>query len=291
MNTVYIKEMQNKRITIKSLLNKIDILNDETKTVYFIPVNPNKKIHKFRINMISKKIIKLLEQEGTNRVVLSEYLKKVELLKNNLYSENINVLNGRFLFKCLSLNIIKYILKIKDKDINKSNVCILVNDFTSINTDIIIEIAKSVKSLSIVTNNIQRFKKIENYLYSEYGILLNIVNNKKTSLLRSQIIINIDFPEELINKYRINLKAIIINTNEKIKIYNKKFSGINANYYKIRIPKKYKLKGFLNEEIYESIIYDYSLKEMQNRLEMEDIELLDLIGNNGTISKKEIKML
>lgn len=168
----------------------------------------------------------------------------------------------------------------------------LVNDFDGVTTEIIILIAKNIKRLNIVTNHIEKCKKIEEYLYNEFGIMLNISNNKKSSLSKSEIIINIDFPQELINKYRIYDKAIILNILEKISIKSKRFNGINANYYKINMSEEYKLDEFDDEIVYESLIYNY--KHLDNVVDMiikDKIEIEGLIGNNGIIKEKELNLL
>ena len=131
----------------------------------------------------------------------------------------------------------------------------LINDFTQINIDIIVEIAKSIKRLNIVTNHINKCQKIEEYLYNEFGIILNISNNKRRSLLKAEVIINFDFPEELINKYRIYDKAVIISMDDKVDIKSKRFSGTNINYFKIILPNEYRIEEFQNEIVYESLIY------------------------------------
>lgn len=166
----------------------------------------------------------------------------------------------------------------------------LINDFTDINREIIIHIAKNIKRLNIVTNHINKCKKIEEYLYDEYGIILNISNNKRRSLLKSKVIINLDFPEELINKYRIYDKAIIVNLYYKTNIERKRFNGININGYRIIMPDKYKMKGFIDEIVYESLIYGYKdfykLDKRMNKL--DSIKIKKLIGNNGPIIENEI---
>jgi len=126
-------------------------------------------------------------------------------------------------------------------------------------------------------------------LYNEFGIMLNISNNKRKSLLNSEVIINIDFPEELINKYRIYDDAIILNVSDKINFQSKRFNGININYYKIEIPDKYKLDDFQNEIVYESLIHERNYKKIKYKIEKDKIEINKLIGNNGTITKNEIK--
>lgn len=165
----------------------------------------------------------------------------------------------------------------------------LVNDFTDINKEIIMHIAKKVKTLNIITNHINKCKKLEEYLYNEFGIILNVSNNKRKSLLKSEIIINLDFTEELVNKYTIYEKAIVININDKIDIYSKRFNGININYYKITLPDKYKIEDFQNEILYESLIYaKNNYAEIIKMIEGDKICIDKLIGNNGIIREKEI---
>lgn len=150
-------------------------------------------------------------------------------------------------------------------------------------------IAQNVKRLNIITNHIEKFNKIRQYLYNEFGIVLNISNNKKASLSKSEIIINLDFPQELINQYNIYNKAIIINILEKIFIYRKKFNGVNINYFKIIMPEKYVLSEFDNEILYESIIYQYNeLLSIRNRIIGDKIKIRKLIGNNGPVQESEI---
>ncbi len=289
---IYIKEI-NKASSLKSklLLNFRKIFNIiKTKdNIYYLPISKEDKFSENKIQRLTKKINMLLERDASNTVALSIYLDKNQLFKNYLYSQNVNILDGRFLFKCLSYNLIKYILHIKNKEMKFEEVSILVNDFTDLNKELIIDIAKNIRRLNIITNNINKCKKIEEYLYDEFGIMLNISNNKRRSLLKSEIILNIDFPEELINKYTICDKAIILNINNKINIKSKRFNGININYYKAVIPDNYKLEDFADEISYESLICAYtSYKSITERIKNDKIRIKELIGNNGIINKNEI---
>lgn len=172
---------------------------------------------------------------------------------------------------------------------NFGEVSILVNDFTNINIDTIILIANNIRRLNIITNHIDKCKRIENYLYEEFGIMINVSNNKKTSLAKSEIIVNIDFPKEILNKYRIYDKAVIFNVLDKIAIESKRFNGINVNYYKISMPDKYEMDEFENEVMYESIIYKYKeLDNIRERIEKDKIRIKKLIGENGPIRESEI---
>lgn len=122
MKIIYIKETEEtcdmvKRIIvkIKKNLNIIKVQSANDKTIYYLPVFRDSKISKYRIKKISNKINRLLETEGSNTIVLSESLNNNKLLKNYLYIENINILEGRHLFKCLTYKILEYIFKIKNK--------------------------------------------------------------------------------------------------------------------------------------------------------------------------------
>lgn len=172
---------------------------------------------------------------------------------------------------------------------NFGEVSLLINDFKNINTENIIYIAKNIKRLNIVTNHIEKYKKVEEYLYNEFGIILNVSNNKKTSLAKAEIIVNIDFPKENLNKYRIYDKAIIFNISDIINVESKRFNGTNINYYKIAMPKEYMLDEFENEIMYESIIYQYNdLKKVRKRIKKDKIKIKKLIGKNGPIIENEI---
>ena len=296
MRVVYIKETDKTCdivkvivIKIRKILNIIKMQEDKKKIIYYIPVFNDTKISKLRTKKIVKKIIKLLEKEETYNVALSECLENNELFKNYLYSGNINILDGRFLFKCLINKILKYLFEITDKEMKRGEVSLLINDFTDINKEIIIDIAKNIKRLNIVTNHMERCKKLEQYLYNEFGIILNVLNNKNKSLSESEIIINIDFAEETVNKYRIYDKAIIVNINDNISLKSKRFNGINANYYKIKIMDRNIIEGFRDEVIYESMLYGNTYKFINEKITKDKIEINKLIGNNGIITRNEIK--
>ncbi len=278
-----------KTSSIKSLFSKVDVINKNEGSIFYIPTNKKQKICKYKINKLSRIIVKELEERGINTVILEEKLKKYERVRNNLYSQNINILDGRYLFKCLMVQILNYITHLKKQQIRNIEVSVLVNEYNSLNKEIIADIANNVKIINIITSNINKFKKLEKYFYDEYGIILNISNNKKTSLLKTPIIINLDFPEELINKYKIYDKAIIINASEKIEIESKKFNGINASYYKIDIPSKYRINGFKDEEIYEGKLYNCSYKTIQKEVKKNKIKIEYLIGSKGIILEEEFK--
>lgn len=294
MNICYISETHEtcdfvKRIVIKikKIFNIVEFSEDNGKTTITLPLFKSNKIRKKKIIKIAKRINKKLYDNNIENVVLSNYLEENEILKQKLYCQNINILDGRYLFYLLIPEIIEYILKRQKVKLQNGEVTLLINDFTKNNAKIITYIAQNVKRVNIVTNHSNKFKKIEDYLYNELGVILNITNNKSKSLSNANLIINIDFPEEIINKYEINRNAIIVNIFNEIKIRAKKFNGININYYKACIPKEYQIDGFQNNLVYESSIYKYSYENARKDIIANKIRIKKLVGINGDISENE----
>ena len=294
MKICYIKEMNEtcdfvKRILIKikKLFNIVEFSEDKGKTTIILPLFKSNIIKDKKIIKIAKKINRKLYDNNIENVVLSNYLEENEILKQKLYCQNINILDGRYLFYLLIPEIVDYILKRQKKKLENGEITLLINDFTENNARIITYIAQSVKRVNIVTNHSNKFKKLEEYLYNELGIILNITNNKNKSLANAGLIINIDLPEEIINKYEINSNAIIVNIFNEIKIRAKKFNGVNINYYKAYIPKKYKMEGFKDNLIYESSIYKYNYENARKDIITNKIKIKKLIGINGDISENE----
>lgn len=277
------KEKNKCKLKIKNILNKIEEKNEENKVFLSLPISIDNKIK-------DKKIIKLVQQLGKYKmktVVLSEYLYNIEVLKNNLYSKNINILDGKYLFKLLAEEIINYVCKRTRKNIEQIEISVLVNDVSSINKNIIIDLSEKVKTLNIITNHINEFKVLEDYLYNEKGIIIKVSNNYKTALQKTNIILNMDFTEEIVNNYSIPSKCIIININSEIKIKTKKFNGININNYNIIIPKEYKIDGYNNKLIYESYLFNKDYKAARKQILKDKIQIQNLIGKKGKINNRE----
>lgn len=277
------RERNRYKLRINNILNKIEEETDGNKIFLRLPIKSNVKIKDKKI----KKLIKRLEEYKMKTAVLSKELYSNIKLKNHLYSKNINILDGKYLFKLLTEEIISYICKKSNMEIEKTEISILTNDVCYINKEIIIELAQKVKTLNIVTNHIEEFKNLEDYLYNEKGIIIKLSNNYKTALSKTNIIINIDFPEEAINKYSIPNKSIIVNMNGGIKIKSKKFNGININDYNIIIPEKYKIEGYDDKFIYESMLLNSEYKKAIEQILEDKIKIKDLIGEKGVVNNRE----
>lgn len=102
------------KLFLKKFFNIIDVKADNGKIIYYLPISKKTKLNTYRIKKILKKLVIILEKEGIYNIAVSKYLNQDEF-KLYLYSQNINILNGRYLFKCLSYDFLKYIFDKKQK--------------------------------------------------------------------------------------------------------------------------------------------------------------------------------
>lgn len=240
---------------------------------------------------IAKKIDKILKKTNSNKIVLSNKVKQNEVLKNMLYTYEYDITDGKWLFEGLSTKILDYIIEKKNIKKEECRLSILVNDLKDYTVQNIKEMSKEYKSLNIVTNHMEKFKKIEETIFEEDGIIITISNNKKKALTKSNIILNIDFPNELINKYNINDEAIIIDIQGNVRIKKKRFNGTIINDYKANINTEIidssiikSLEKYNINEIYESTFYKkITYIDFKKKLKRDKCEIVRLYSINGII--------
>lgn len=258
----------------------------------------NNKI-KYKITRYKNKckiISKLIKKINTKYVVLDNELLKNASIRNMFNASNINILDGKELFRYLILDSIELIQNLCGRSINTMEISILANDIDSLDRSNIVEISQIAKRVNLITNHLDKYKKIEEDILSEYGILINIANNKRKSLKNSDIIINFDMPEELINKYNINQKSVFINISEQADIKRKIFNGINILNYEINWDDEYddiflNYSKFQKNILYESLLKNNEYVHNINKIKEDNIKISEFIGVRGKINKEEFKIL
>ena len=248
-----------------------------------------KNINKKYLAKLARKTKKILDKTKSKKIVLSKILKENEEYKNILYTYGFDIVDGKWLFEVISCEVLDYIVNLKNIKKEDTEISILVNYITQNTLENIKKIARQYKRLNIVTNHIEKFKKIEKQILEKEGIMLVISNNRRKSLLKSKIILNIDFPTELINKYQIYEEAIIVNLKGNVKIEKKRFNGININDYEICF--KYedefdfeKKEKYNKKDIYEAkIIKKQPNKFIMKRIDEDQVKIIELVGNKSTI--------
>jgi len=229
---------------IKKEENKIIIYPDISK------INLKSKIK------IVKKIKKILIKEYVDKVILDKEIKSDKEFINLLYSSEINIANERWIFKMLTDEVIDKIISSQKKP--ETEIWITVNDIDNIIQNIICKFAKEFKRVNIITNHIRKFKKLEQKLFEEDGIMITITNNRRKSLLKAGLILNIDFPKELLNQFAIFDNATIVNLEGNMSIKKKRFSGKVVNDIEIKRYEDEEMKEFIENNKLEN----YDIKDI-----------------------------
>ena len=252
-----------------------------------------------------EKIVKKLKKKNINQLVLKKEMKENEEFIKVLNNYDIAIIDGKWLMQYMLQNVIDY-LNEKRKTSDIDEITILANDLTNELKQNIKRFVSNYKKIRIITNHLEKFKKIEQELYEESGIPIIITNNKRKALAKSNLIINFDFVQETINQYSVNENAIIINLGKKIKINKKRFSGVIITDYEVEMKKfeekkelnffdledillkqkDFSLKEILEEKIYTSIEKqpNYSFFEtIEEIIKKYNIEISTLYGINGLI--------
>ena len=254
----------------------------------FLPIT--EKTTNKQIEKIAQKTENIISKySNSKKIVLSKEIQKQELYINYLNSYGLDISNGKWLYEILATDIIKYVIDKKNLKKEEIIISVLINDLTDIELENIKILAKNYKSVNIVTNHIEKFKKLEEKLMDE-GIIITISNNKKKSLIKSKIVLNVDFPKEMLNKYMINDEAIIINILGKIKINKKRFNGLVINNYDINFREDKKSEiGILNDnfflrDLYEANIYKkQSFQELRKELKRDSVVVKKVYLNNSEL--------
>ena len=221
----------------------------------------------------------ILDKTNSKKLVLSKQVKQQETYVNYLYSYNYEMVDGRWLFQMLLFEVLEYVIKktnIKEEEIK---IGILVNDISDLAIYAIKKLVTKYKYVKIVTNHIDRFKNIEEKISEEQGIFINVGNNKRKILSKTNIILNLDFPTELINRYTINSTATIINFKGNIKIKNKRFNGLNINDYEIDWKTNPHLEKYDAKDVYEAMQYkNQPIEEIFKKIKRDHVTIQYLKG-------------
>ena len=276
MKILYIEKMDKPNWT----LQKIKIQHDDCKINLNLEKDKN----------IKKVVNKLVKNEIRNVVLSTELLENKNLI-NALNASNVNIFNGRWIEKYLSIQILDYIERQCGLKKEETEIAITVNQITDLSIELIKILAMKYKRLTVVTNHIDKLRKIEKDIYDKEGILIVVSNNQKKSLLKPYIILNIDFNKEVLNKYRINENAIIINLEGNVKIEDKRFNGINVNDYEIEIGReeiiwRHNMKNFRTKDLLEAVLYmKDTFDSICSKIKKNKVTIKELYGVNGVIFK------
>lgn len=276
MRTYYLEKMDKPKFSIRKY--KIE----EDNFVVYADLNKEKNV---------SKIIKVMIKNDIEYVVLSKTLTENKNFINALNANNIKIFNGRWLEKYLTFEILEYVINQKGIKKEETEIAITTNEITDLTIETIKILSKQYKKLIVVTNHIEKLRRVEKELYDNDGILIVVANNIKKSLLKPQIILNLDFNMQVLNKYKINENAIIINVEGDMKIRSKRFSGININNYEIVVGReeniwRENMSVFEHKDLLEATLYIRdTFNNIRRKIMKNKVSIKELYGENGKIER------
>ena len=228
-------------------------------------------------------------------IVIGKDLKQDVELIEKIESIQIPISDGRWLFKFLVVQILEYISTCQNINIKELKVALVTNENNDLISYYIRELTEKSNKIKIITNHREKFHIIEEELYYNKGIVLEISNNKRKGLQDVDVIFNFDFEEDKINRYKLNDNAILINFKEKVNINSKRFSGVNIHSYEIDFENRIMslfgwIKNFENTELYESYLYrNDKIANIEQDIINDKVIIKSLIGIKGRIKQEEYK--
>ena len=304
---------------IKYYLGIIKITLFEQGIVFEIPIKENGKNSIKKEEKVCIKIIQKLYKLKINTIIFSKSLsigeKSFRKLILNKLEENkreIQEIQGRKLIEYMQYEIFEYILKMQEKNIHQEDIYFLIKKDNRLDLEFLKEFIENCKTVNIVTNDLERYKKIQENLYEKENILISVSNNKMKALKKAKYVFNINMNEKEIEKFKINRNAIVLNVRENFNYVENGFYGININKIKVNIPDEYieTFEKISNDEtdkfdevkLYEGVlmqkleieknkslvnvennINNMYFNKVRNILKKDGIKILKLIGKNGEI--------
>ncbi len=238
---------------------------------------------------LAEKTVKSMKEFDNKKIVLSKNIKNQNVFVNKLQENLLDVVDGKWLFFMLLPEILEYVNKNQEIK-EESSVHLLVNDITENVIDFIKLLTKKYKTICVVTKHIEKLNKIENQILEENGTAIITMNNKRKSLSKAKIIINIDFPEEFINQYTIYENAIILDICGNTRIKKKRFSGEVIANYEIAVKNKTEYaieeKLFSEKDLYEAEFYKKQpYMYVREKIKKDGIEIVALYSQKGSCVK------
>lgn len=316
MNIAYVKKqeyLQGWKNRIQYFWGAISSAQYEIGYVFQLPLYDKEK----KMDKVIKSLVLQMKKAKIEKVVFSdecmchlEYHKIVQICIQN----GIEVLNGRQLMRYMDFNILTYVLKLQNTQIKQEDVFFLIKKDNNLDLQFLSRFIENCKTVNIVTNDLKRFKKVQETLYEKENILISVSNHKTKSLKRAKYIFNVNMELQDLEKYTINRNAIMIHLQDEIKYQASLFNGININGIEIDIPDEVieeyeKIEGiekFNAMRLYESILLRKIAREKRkivmlsksdlikrknivaDILEEDGIKIKGLVGNNGKIAEEEI---
>lgn len=257
-----------------------------------------------KLEYFYRNLFKIIKQKNNCYYIPSSNEKILVKLQEILKKDNINYIvqetgincnfkqfNGKSIMKYMLPEILEYCYKMLNKDNRLEELHICVNEFTKDNISIIEELCERVKIINIVTNNIN-YRQLEKRLERNEKYIV-VSNNRRKTLKRANLIINIDFLN--FKEYVVNSNSIIINLPENV-VLGKEFDGICIEKINVATNKVMRIfsemENMNRSELIEAEIIKFNdYCEIRKMIKLNKLKIMNVYGRRNIIQANEFGIL
>ena len=276
------KSMARLLFKAKCRKGKFEIKNVQNRECIVLPI-------------VNDKVLKKLEFFANIRclrnVCVSDNLRWNDDFMRFAQKQNLNIMDGKWLFKNMMEQVVDYVADMREEPLGMQEVAILCHHLDETIAEKIKDISAKVKVCNILTQNSKQFQKLEEQIYQENGIVLNVSTNYKRAVMKSGLVVNFDVEGKDLEKCVFSKKAFLISLNQNEEIQKKDWLGRNIAFFAVDMPAKYAecqedFAGFHGSILYESLIYKKtSPRNIKKELMEDDVRILYLLDSNYKVIK------
>lgn len=239
-----------------------------------------------------KRVLKILNKDNIDKVVIHNDILKNREFCNVLFENKKDFINGRNMYKSIIIRVLKDITSLMKVELKQLKALMLVEDYSVQNVDLIKNVAKEVKSLTIVTTDKDKFDSLIKELFDKQGIVLNIVEKNVNSFKNVNVLINVDFLSFDMNKIEIPSNTLIICGFAELYKTRNGFEGIVIKKIDV-IDTNNENQNIDGLSLCEAKIYSYlrKIKENDRMFEREGFKINGYFGENGKIRLEDFMKL
>lgn len=240
---------------------------------------------------IAKKVLKRMSDYKVENVVISKALSRNLEFCKAMEENKKYIITGRRIGKVMINKILDEISIYTRYPKEKMDVLLLMNEYSLENIDFIEIISQKVRQLQVMSRNYTKYEKSATLFFEKYGYLIKLYSNEfKGEFNRVNVVINLDFKTEEMEKISFPKNCVIISLNDKIEKTKRGFHGIVVNDVDMagfeENVSSYRSLAFCEAKIYKPL---RKISDNERILNAEKYIINGYIGVKGKITQEEFE--
>lgn len=240
---------------------------------------------------VAKKVIKTMNHHKVDHIILSRELSQNEDFCNEMEDGKKFIITGRRMTKVMLNRMLDEIATYAKYPQERMDVLLLMNEYSLENMELIEIISKKVRQLHIISRNYTKYERCATSLFENYGFMIKLYpNDYEGEFHRVNLIINMDFKEEEVQKIAVSKNCILISLNEKIEKIKRGFQGIIVNDIDMAGFDE-RLKNFRTLAVCEAKVYKplRKIRDNERIFNQEKYIINGYIGTKGKVTQEEFE--